>query len=463
MAEERILVVEDEKLIRWSVKTRLEEEHYSVLEAENVAAATQLLEQHEVDLVLLDFRLPDATGLELLAQLHRDRPEICVVMMTAYGTVDNAVAAMKLGAFDYLTKPVNLDELVLVVQKGLETTYLRREVHRLRAERREQHGRVEIVGKSRAILELLAQVDKVCASQASTVLIEGESGTGKDLVAKAIHYGSQRRDRPFVNITCSALSETLLESELFGHERGAFTDARVQKKGLLEIADGGTAFLDEIGEMGLTMQAKLLRFLEEKTFKRVGGTRDIRVDVRIVAATNQVLADAVNAGRFRADLFYRLEVIPLRIPALRERREDIPLLAQHFLEHFNREFRKRTTQIDRDALERLVAHDWPGNIRELRNAIERIMILENKPRIELVDLPAAIRGGDGVAPAASPAGRELPLGRMSLEEMERRAIAEALERSGGNQVRAAKLLGISRDTLRYRMKKFGLLDSAAGG
>jgi transcriptional regulator with PAS, ATPase and Fis domain len=276
-------------------------------------------------------------------------------------------------------------------------------------------------------------------------------------VAKAIHYGSPRRDRPFVNITCSALTETLLESELFGHERGSFTDARTQKKGLLEVADGGTAFLDEIGEMGLTMQAKLLRFLEEKTFKRVGGTRDIRVDVRIVAATNRVLADAVRDGRFRADLFYRLEVIPLRLPPLRERREDIPLLAQHFLEHFNREFRKKTTEIERSALDRLVAYDWPGNIRELRNVVERIMILENKPCIALADLPEVIRGSRDAKPAAGGERVALPIGRMSLEDLERQAIFQALAETGDNQVRASKLLGISRDTLRYRMKKFGLL------
>jgi DNA-binding NtrC family response regulator len=455
MSPARILIVEDEKLIRWSVQARLKEDNYVVLEAESVADAVRTLDEQEVDLILLDQRLPDATGLELLERVRRSKPEICVVMMTAYGTVDNAVHAMKLGAFDFLTKPVNLDQLALVVQKGLETTQLRREVHRLRHERSQTRGSIELIGKSPAMLDLIEQIDKIRTSQASTVLLEGESGTGKDLVAKALHYGSPRGDKPFVNITCSALTETLLESELFGHERGAFTDAKSQKKGLLETADGGTAFLDEIGEMGLAMQAKLLRFLEEKTFKHVGGTRDIRVDVRIVAASNRLLREAVAEGRFRADLFYRLEVIPLRLPPLRERREDVPLLAQHFLDHFNREFRKKTTEIEPAALDRLTAHDWPGNIRELRNVIERIMILEDKPRIELADLPASIRGGvDGSADPA--AHRELPLGRMTLEELERQAIVQALRRSSDNQVHAAKLLGISRDTLRYRMKKFGL-------
>jgi transcriptional regulator with PAS, ATPase and Fis domain len=290
------------------------------------------------------------------------------------------------------------------------------------------------------------------------VLIEGESVTGKDVVAKAIHYGSPRSERPFVNITCSALPETLLESELFGHERGAFTDARTQKKGLLEVADGGTAFLDEIGEMGLAMQAKMLRFLEEKTFKRVGGTRDIHVDVRIIAATNRVLEERVQAGQFRADLFYRLKVIPIVLPPLRERREDIPLLVQHFLDHYNRELRKNTREVDAEAMQKLVVYDWPGNIRELRNVVERILILEDKDRIELSDLPSGIVGQPrNPGPAASPAAS---LGSMTLEDLERSAIGEALARCGHNQVQAAKLLGISRDTLRYRMKKFGLLDAA---
>jgi DNA-binding NtrC family response regulator len=289
MAQERILIVEDEKLIRWSIKSRLEERGYVVSEVESGKKAFELLDQEDFDLMLLDFRLPDTTGLEILRRVRNDVPETSVVMMTAYGTVESAVEAMKLGAFDYLTKPVNLDELTVIVQKALETTSLRREVRRLRSEQRDVHGNLRLIGKSSAMQEVMELVQKVCASQATTVLLEGDSGTGKNVVAKAIHYGSPRAERPFVNITCSALTETLLESELFGHERGAFTDAKTQKKGLLEVAEGGTAFLDEIGEMGMAMQAKLLRFLEEKTFKRVGGTRDIEVEVRIIAATNRDL------------------------------------------------------------------------------------------------------------------------------------------------------------------------------
>ena len=464
MAQDRVLIVEDEKLIRWSIKSRLEENGYVVSEVDSGKKAFGLLEEEDFDLMLLDFRLPDTTGLEILRRVRQEAPETSVVMMTAYGTVESAVEAMKLGAFDYLTKPVNLDELTVIVNKALETTSLRREVRRLRREQREIHGAMRLIGSSPAMLEVMELVEKVCASQATTVLLEGDSGTGKNVVAKAIHYGSPRAERPFVNITCSALTETLLESELFGHERGAFTDAKMQKKGLLEVADGGTAFLDEIGEMGMAMQSKLLRFLEEKTFKRVGGTRDIEVEVRIIAATNRDLEQAVLQGCFREDLYYRLKVIPLRLPTLRERRDDIPLLMQHFLDHFNQEFHKNCTRVDPAAMERLMAYDWPGNIRELRNFVERIMILETKDTIELQDLPRAMRDGTSILSRrdgrAVPNAVSMPVGSMTLEEMEREAIMRALDQVSHNQVRAAKLLGISRDTLRYRMKKFGLLEGA---
>jgi DNA-binding NtrC family response regulator len=459
MTRERILIVEDEKLIRWSIRSRLKEEGYSIDEAATGKEAFRLLGEEECDLMLLDYRLPDITGLEILERIRQEDPDVSVVMMTAYGTVENAVQAMKLGAFDYLTKPVNLDELVVIVHKALETTRLRREVHRLRSEQRETHGRVDLIGTSQAMRDVLEMIEKICRSQATTVLLEGDSGTGKNIAAKSIHYGSPRAERPFVNITCSALTETLLESELFGHERGAFTDAKTQKKGLLEVADGGTVFLDEIGEMGTAMQVKLLRFLEEKTFKRVGGTRDIRVDVRIVAATNRNLEEAVKTGHFREDLFYRLRVIPIRLPSLRERREDIPILVHYFLDHFNGEFRKNTSAMAPDALQRMTDYRWPGNVRELRNVIERIMILEDKERIELEDLPSAVRTGSSLL-AEDEHPTRLEIGSMTLEEMERWAIGKALEQAGQNQVRAARLLGVSRDTLRYRMKKFGLLDDA---
>jgi two-component system, NtrC family, response regulator AtoC len=495
MARERVLIVDDEKLIRWSARERLQEEGYLTLEAESGAEALDVLKGEEPDLLVLDYRLPDMTGLQVLEQAKQVAPEVSVVMMTAYGTVESAVQAMKLGAYDYLTKPVNLDELAVVVQKALESTRLKREVRRLHSEKRETEGPERLIGDSPAMREIQELIGKIVTSQASTVLIEGESGTGKNMVAKAIHYSSPRAEKPFVTITCSALTETLLESELFGHERGAFTDAKVQKKGLLEVADGGTAFLDEIGEIGRGLQSKLLRFLEDKTFKRVGGTRDIQVDVRVVAATNRNLEDAVREGRFRSDLYYRLKVIPVTLPPLRERREDIPVLVRHFLDHYSREFRKSMREVSADAMERLAAYDWPGNVRELRNVIERIVILENKETIEAADLPAGIRlgrgqdggfaasqavafgagagfpqgagavpGGAAFGSAAPPAvGFVLPAPPpppRTLEEMERHAIHDALERTRYNQVRAAKILGISRDTLRYRMKKFGLMDAA---
>jgi DNA-binding NtrC family response regulator len=458
MARERILIVEDEKLIRWSIREMLERAGFVVLEAQTGKEAMFLLSENDCDLLLLDYRLPDTTGIEILEWVRSELADVSVIMMTAYGTVETAVQAMKLGVFDYLTKPVNLEELSVVVSKALETTRLRREVHRLRREQRATHGDIQLIGRSAAMREVLNLIEKIVASQATTVLLEGESGTGKNLVAKAIHFGSSRAERPLVTITCSAITETLLESELFGHERGAFTDAKMQKKGLLELADGGTAFLDEIGEMGASMQAKLLRFLEDRTFKRVGGTRDINVDVRVIAATNRDLEEAVRNGRFREDLYYRLKVIPIALPALRERREDIPLLVQHFLDHYNREFHKTTRTISSEAMEYLLRYPWHGNIRELKNVVERIMILENKETIEASDLPESIRNGRTSAERASAHRVQgtLALSGMTLEDMEREAIRAALEQTGNNQVRAARLLGITRDTLRYRLKKFGL-------
>jgi DNA-binding NtrC family response regulator len=458
MGKERILILEDEKLIRWSIREMLEQAAYEVVEAQTGKEALSRLSEDDFDLLLLDYRLPDATGIEILEWVRSEMPEISVIMMTAYGTVETAVQAMKLGVFDYLTKPVNLEELSVLVSKALETTRLRREVHRLRNEQRAIHGDIQLIGRSSALGEVLSLIEKIVASQATTVLIEGESGTGKNLVAKAIHYGSTRAERPLVTITCSAITETLLESELFGHERGAFTDAKMQKKGLLELADGGTAFLDEIGEMGPSMQAKLLRFLEDRTFKRVGGTRDIHVDVRVIAATNRNLEEAVRAGRFREDLYYRLKVIPILLPPLRDRREDIPILVQHFLDHYNREFHKNARTVSPEAMEVLIRYPWHGNIRELKNVIERIMILEDKLAIDVSDLPESLRNGRGGSESSQGQRFQgaLALGGMTLEDMEREAIRAALEQTGNNQVRAARLLGITRDTLRYRLKKFGM-------
>jgi len=370
--------------------------------------------------------------------------------------VETAVEAIKLGAYDYINKPFNQDELVISVRKALETSSLRREVRALRHQQEERFGLTNIVGDSPSMREVFRMIGKVGRSAASTVLITGESGTGKDLVAKAIHYASDRASGPFMNITCSALPENLLESELMGHERGAFTDARTSKQGLFELANGGTLFLDEIGDMGILLQAKLLRFLEEKTFKRVGGVRDIKVELRIIAATNRDLARAVKEGRFREDLYYRLKVIPIVLPPLRDRVEDIPRLARHFIDQFNREFKKSCKGVDEAAGALLQRHAWPGNVRELRNVIERAMILEDKAHLQEEDLPEEIRG---VAASASPAaggGFTLPDGGYSLEKMEEDLVRQAMQKAGGNQSRAARLLAISRDALRYKIKKFNL-------
>jgi DNA-binding NtrC family response regulator len=367
-----------------------------------------------------------------------------------------------------LDKPVDYDELLATIAKALETTRLRREVRRHRNELVRLYGIANIVGRSKATEQILVKIRKIADSAASTVLIQGESGTGKDVVAKAIHYASRRADKPFMNITCTALTESLLESEMFGHERGAFTDAKSLKKGLLEVANGGTVFLDEIGDMGAQLQSKVLRFLEEKAFKRVGGSVDIRVDVRVIAATNRDLEKLARSGAFREDLFYRLNVVPIDLPPLRERKEDIPDLVEHFLETFNREFKKNTLRVTDEAMACLTRHDWPGNIRELRNVIERVMILEDREELDVTDLPEELvqRAGFGEDDVAQdPAGADtasaaalfrLPEAGVSLRDVQFELVKQALERTGGNQTKAAQLLRITRDTLRYKMKSFGL-------
>src|SRR5436190_3514879 len=352
-----ILVVDDEQLIRWSLNERLSHEGYKIVEADTAKAA---VERHAegVDLVILDYKLPDGDGISVLKAIKDADSETLVILLTAHSSVDMAVDAMKHGAYHYANKPFNLDEIALLVEKALETTRLRREVRALRASQARPYGIDHIIGMSRAMSDVKALLQKVASSPASTVLLTGESGTGKDLAAKVLHYASDRSARPFMNITCSALPEQILESELFGHERGAFTDARQQKRGLLESADGGTVFLDEIGEMAPALQAKLLRFLEEKAFKRVGGVADIRVDVRVIAATNRQLEEEVKKGRFREDLYYRLNVLPITLPPLRARTDDIPALVNHFVDVYNTEFKKRVRGVTTDAMQKLRTYGW---------------------------------------------------------------------------------------------------------
>jgi two-component system response regulator AtoC len=455
-----ILVVDDEHLIRWSLEQQLRREGYTIFLGETGAEALQKAQVEPPDLILLDVRLPDADGLQVLERLRAADPEALVIMITAHGGVDSAVRAMKLGAHDYIIKPFDMDELKLTVKKALETKTLRREVARFQAEQREGSSLDDIVGASQAVRDLKTLIRRIAESDATTVLLEGESGTGKDLVARVIHFESARVKAPFMAVNCVALPEHLLESELFGHEKGAFTDARALKKGLFEQADGGTVYLDEIGDMRPGLQAKLLRLIEEKTFRRVGGLKDMRADVRIIAATNRELAKAMQEEQFRKDLYFRLKVFPIYIPPLREHPEDIPPLATFFIARFNREMRREVVGLHPDAQACLKAYSWPGNVRELRNVIERGMILASGDTLGVEHLLPEI------APVATPSQEPqktvpvaLPTEGLRLEEVERDLVRQALEATEGNQVRAARLLGISRDALRNRMKKFGLEDA----
>ena len=449
MTGAKILVVDDEQLIRWSLVERMRADGYDVVEAGTGADA---LEQARdgVDLVLLDYKLPDTDGVTVLRRIKELDPDVLVILLTAYASIETAVEAMKEGAFHFANKPFDLDEVAFLVSRALETTRLRREVRRLRASQAQPYSVDRIVGQSAAMETLRNLLAKVAASPASTVLLTGESGTGKDLAAKVLHYNSDRAHRPFMNITCSALTETLLESELFGYERGAFTDARQQKRGLFESAEGGTVFLDEIGEMAPGLQAKLLRVLEEKSFKRVGGVHDIKVDVRVIAATNRNLEEEVKAGRFRQDLFYRLNVLPVALPSLRQHLDDVPALVAFYIDSFNREFRKKVAGASPAAIKLLQGYGWPGNIRELRNAVERAMLLTVNRSLEPADFTLVAQSSSASVPF------ELPPHGVNLEALEQSLVVQALERSGGNQTRAAALLGMNRDQIRYRIEKYSL-------
>jgi len=463
---ESILVVDDQETIRHFLSKALTEEQYSVITAETGADALSLVEKESPDLVLLDLKLPDMDGLEVLEKLREGGNETCVIIMTAYGNVEAAVTAMRLGACDFVVKPVNLEQLTLLVKRELERHSLERELLHRRRVAGEKFSREYVMGESASIRRVYEIAEQVAKSDTTSVLIEGESGTGKELVAHYIHEMSGRWDKPFLDINCAAIPTELLESELFGHEKGAFTDARYQKEGLLEVANGGTLFLDEVGEMGLPVQVKLLRVLERMTFKRVGGTKDLTVSVRIISATNRDLEKSVRDGKFREDLYYRLKVLPICVPPLRERREDILPLAKHFMSHFNKVFHKSFSRIAPEAESILLEYDWPGNIRQLKNLFERIILLESGETVEARHVQ--LTAGRVAAGALSSldllqnilSGNELPEGGLGLErvmeDIEKALIVRASEVCGWNQTRAAALLGIKRDKLRYRMKVYGL-------
>jgi two-component system, NtrC family, response regulator AtoC len=436
---------------------------FAPVEAGTVAEALTQFTGESPAAVLLDIDLPDGSGLDVLRQIKQERPESVVIMITGNMLIDNTISALRGGAYDFIGKPINLEELRVTIRNGIEAQLLRREVDQVRKERAQQFAFEQIVGQSPAMQKMLSLAAKVAESEVSSVLLQGESGTGKDLVAKAIHYGSHRAERPFVAINCAALPATLIESELFGYEKGAFTDAKTRKEGLFEQAEGGTLLLDEIGELELSLQAKLLRVLEEGAFRRVGGLKDIPLDVRVIAASNRDLKTESEAGRFRLDLYYRLSIIQIDIPPLRERGDDVLLLADHYINTIGSRLRlrKKITGLASDVGAMFRHYNWPGNVRELRNVIERALILEDSDVITMEYLPGALTGSSAQLPGVSSgAGGPdsstqflLPTQGISLNDVEMSFVKQAIERSEGNQTRAAELLGISRDQLRYRLKK----------
>jgi len=464
---EEILVVDDDQAIRWTLCEALRSWGFTPLEAGTVAEALARFNSELPAAVLLDIDLPDGSGLDVLRQINDQRADMIVIMITGDVQVDNTIAALRGGAYDFIGKPLNLEELRVTIRNGIEARHLRREVEQVRKERAREFNFGQIVGESPVMKKMLELAAKVAESEVSSVLLQGESGTGKDLVAKAIHYGSQRADSPFIAINCAALPATLIESELFGYEKGAFTDAKARKEGLFEQAEGGTLLLDEIGELELSLQAKLLRVLEEGSFRRVGGLKDIPLDVRVLAASNRDLKTESEAGRFRLDLYYRLSIIEIDIPPLRDRGDDVLLLSQHYIETIGSRLRqgKKITSLSAGVVTVFREYSWPGNVRELRNVIERSLILEDSDAITTEYLPGGLLGSgrrDGDPSAKSdtqPAQFALPSEGISLDEAEMSFVRQAIERSAGNQTRAAELLGISRDQLRYRLKK---LEDARG-
>ncbi len=457
MSKGRILIVDDEKLVRWALREDFQKRGYEVDEAEDGAEALTKIEAEPYQLILLDIRLPGENGIEVLRKAKQIDPDLIVIMMTAYGDIETAVEAMKAGANDYVSKPFNLDELQTRAERAIEILSLKEEVTYFRKFQREQLGADQFIGRSTPVRDLFDLIHKVAKGD-STVLLLGESGTGKDLVARYIHFRSSRAEHPFVDINCAALPETLLESELMGHEKGAFTDARTFKKGLFEQAHRGTVFLDEIGDMPLGIQAKVLKLIETKRFRRLGGLNDIETDARVIAATNKNLESLIREGKLREDLYYRLKVMSLQIPPLRERKSDIPLLATYFLRQRNRGHSGRRTSLSSEALSLLANYDWPGNVRQLKNVIERAVILTENGEILPRHLPPELVSEKAKRKGFDLSDLEIPPEGLPLEEVEKEVIRKALAMTEWNLSKAARILSITRDTLRYRIKRLNLMN-----
>jgi len=448
-----VLIADDEQSQRLILSGYLKQKGYNIFEAASGLEALKITDNNLVDIVLSDFRMPDMNGIELLVKLKEKNPEIAVVIITAFGTIENAVKAMKEGAFDYLTKPVDLDELDMIIKRITERMYLISENKLLKEQLQEKNKIAGIVAYSEKMEKILSTAIRVAESKA-TVLLRGESGTGKEVLAKTIHYSSRRKDNPFVAVNCAALNENLLESELFGHEKGAFTGADRQRRGRFEVADGGTLFLDEIGDLPLSTQVKLLRVLQEEQFERVGGSQTINVDVRVIAATNKNLEEMIKEGKFREDLYYRINVVSVSIPPLRERKEDIVHLINHFIEKYKAETNKNKIEFSREAFDVLIKYNYPGNIRELENIVHHSIVLSRSEIIATTDLPVQINDSkSGIDTFETDDFSTLP---DQVEKLEKMLVLNALKKTNNNQLRAAKSLGISERNLRYRLEKWGL-------
>lgn len=467
----KILIIDDEKLIRWSLEKQLVAKGYNVQTAETGEKGIEIAQKFIPDLVYLDNHLPKMNGLDVIPALKEIDHEVTIIFMTAYGSIETAVESMKRGALEYMNKPFSLEEAILIAERVANRVQITKENKILKHNQKDTFTFESIIGQSEEIRNIKSLAAKIAKTETTTILLLGESGTGKDLFARAIHNESNRQDKPFVTINCSSLPETLLESELFGHEKGAFTDAKTLKKGLFEIAEGGTVFLDEIGEINLSSQIKLLGILENRTFRRLGGTVDIPLEIRIIAATNKDLQQSVVENTFRQDLYYRLKVFQLELPPLRKRKDDITLLAEHFIGIFNKMFAKKINEISPEFKDCIQQYDWPGNIRELRNVIERAVILETESVIDKDSLPSELLKNKGTNFDDSYIQNEdnqemvtltkdvkfnIPEEGFTLDDLEKAVIQQALMQTDYNQTKAAKILGISRDTLRYKQKKFDL-------